>query len=79
MPSDGRTAAKKGMKREDLVQGLEMRIFDDLLRRCDIRAGRAKAAATFWLVGGNQVGKAAITGWRDLIAPAGRQPTRYGC
>ena len=24
----------------------------------------------FWLVGGNQVGKAAITGWRDLITPA---------
>ena len=23
-----------------------------------------------WLVGGNQVGKAAITGWRDLITPA---------
>ena len=61
---------KRGTKREDLVQALEMRTFDDLLRRCDIRAGRAKAAATFWLVGGNQVGKAAITGWRDLIAPA---------
>ncbi len=24
----------------------------------------------FWLVGGNQVGKAAIAGWRELIAPA---------
>lgn len=65
----------KGTKREDLVRGLGMHTFDDLLRRCDTRAGRAKAAATFWLVGGNQVGKAAINGWRDLIAPAiGNRP-----
>ena len=69
-----------GAKREHLSQALGMQDFDDLLRRCDVRPGRAKAAATFWLVGGNQVGRAAITGWRDLIAPAigGSRPATAG-
>ena len=26
----------------------------------------------FWTLGGNQVGKAMIVGWRDLLAPARR-------
>jgi len=26
----------------------------------------------FWTLGGNQVGKAAISGWRELLAPARR-------
>ena len=47
-----------------------MPAFDDLLRRCDRGHGRNAACALFWLVGGNQVGKAAITGWRDLLGPA---------
>lgn len=59
-----------GTKRADLVEGLGAQRFADLLRRCDWAPGRRAAAAMFWLVGGNQVGKAAITGWRDLIAPA---------
>ena len=59
-----------GTKRADLVEKLGARQFDDLLRRCDRAPGRRAAAAMFWLVGGNQVGKAAITGWRDLITPA---------
>ena len=59
-----------GTSRADLVEGLGVRTFEDLLRRCDVAPGRQAAAAIFWLVGGNQVGKAAITGWRDLIVPA---------
>ncbi len=47
-----------------------MRDVDELYRRCDVHPDRARAAALFWLVGGKQVGKAAITGWRDLLAPA---------
>ena len=37
----------------------------DLKRRCE-----RSAEALFWLVGPKQVGKAAISGWRDLLAPA---------
>lgn len=58
-----------GTKRADLVEKLGVPEFGDLLRRCDRAPGRRAAAAMFWLVGGNQVGKAAITGWRDLIMP----------
>ncbi len=31
---------------------------------------RNAACALFWTLGGSQVGKAAIAGWRDLLAPA---------
>jgi hypothetical protein len=42
-----------------------------LLRRCDrAHAGRRAAAALFLTQGAQQAGKAAITGWRDLLQPA---------
>ena len=59
-----------GTERPHLVEGLGVGGFDDLYRRCDVSPGRPKAASLFWCLGPNQVGKAAITGWRDLIAPA---------
>ena len=59
-----------GTKRADLLEGLGVQKFENLLRRCDVAPGRKPAAAMFWLIGSNQVGKAAITGWRDLIVPA---------
>jgi len=44
-----------------------------LLRACDYStAARNKACEIFWTLGANQVGKAAIAGWRDLLAPAVR-------
>jgi hypothetical protein len=44
---------------------------EHLFRRCDhATASRGAACAMFWTLGGNQVGKAAITGWRDLLAPS---------
>ena len=44
---------------------------DDLWRRCDLRhGGRPAAAPLFWTLGPQQVGKAAIVGWRDVLAPA---------
>ncbi len=44
---------------------------DELLRRCD-RAypGRRAASAIFWTMGPQQVGKAAICGWREVLIPA---------
>jgi hypothetical protein len=59
-----------GCSRQQLLAGLRL-TWSDLLRRCD-RASptRPEACALFWTLGGQQVGKAAITGWRDLLVPA---------
>ena len=60
-----------GCRRQHLLDGLGLAGWSDLLRHCDRRsATRAAACAIFWTLGGQQVGKAAITGWRDLLAPA---------
>jgi hypothetical protein len=57
--------------RQHLLIGLNLTSWDDLLRRCDrSSATRPAACALFWTLGGQQVGKAAITGWRCLLAPA---------
>lgn len=64
-------ASKKGVTRAELVQGLGVVSFDELLRVCERRtAGRQAACALFWTLGGNQVGKAALTGWREIVLPA---------
>lgn len=55
----------------DLIEGLGMRNLDDLRRQCELAHPNRKAAAPlFWTLGGQQVGKAAISGWVDVIAPA---------
>ena len=60
-----------GCRRQHLLDGLGLTAWSDLLRRCDRHSGtRAAACAIFWTLGGQQVGKAAISGWRDLLAPA---------
>ncbi len=62
---------RKGVSRADLVAGLGVGAFDDLLRACDRRTADGRAAcAVFWTLGGNQVGKGALAGWRDVIRPA---------
>jgi hypothetical protein len=44
-----------------------------LRRACDRGGGhRRDACPIFWSLGGQQVGRAAISGWRDLLAPAVR-------
>lgn len=63
--------SRKGMSRNSLVSGLGMNSFDDLLRICERRtADRQAACALFWTLGGNQVGRAAIAGWLEVIRPA---------
>jgi hypothetical protein len=60
-----------GRSRQQLLAGLDLDTWDRLHRRCDRRTRpRPAACPMFWTLGGNQVGKAAITGWRDLLAPA---------
>ncbi|RPI20950.1 MAG: hypothetical protein EHM70_25840, partial [Chloroflexota bacterium] len=60
-----------------LLEGLGVESIDDLRRACDRRRlsaandpGRLAAAPLFWTLGGQQVGKAAICGWREVIQPA---------
>jgi hypothetical protein len=45
--------------------------FNDLRRQCDRATNQRPAACPlFWTLGGNQVGKAAIAGWQEIVAPA---------
>jgi hypothetical protein len=53
-----------------LLEALGVKTMDDLRRRCELaHPGRRAAAPLFWTLGGQQVGKAAISGWRDVLAP----------
>ena len=62
-----------GTKREHLHHGLGLD-GPALLRRCDrATGGRRAAAPLFWTLGAQQVGRAAITGWRDVLQPALRK------
>ena len=63
-----------GTKRQHLVDGIGVPGFADLLRRCDrATPERGAAGALFWTMGAQQSGRAAIVGWRDVIAPALRE------
>lgn len=60
-----------GTRRAHLLDALGARSTDDLRRRCErATATRTAACPLFWTLGGNQVGKGALAGWRDLLAPA---------
>lgn len=64
-----------GTSQKHLLEGLSCRHIDELRRVCErARPGRRAAAPLFWTLGGQQVGKAAISGWRDVLAPALRDP-----
>jgi hypothetical protein len=59
-----------GARQSILVQALGLLSAPALLRRCDCQQpDRPAAAPLFWTIGAQQVGKAAISGWRDLLAP----------
>ena len=63
-------------KRQHLVDKLGLTGFDDLRRKCELaHLGRRAASPLFWTLGGQQVGKAAIVGWQQLLAPALRDET----
>ena len=54
-----------------LLNGLGVHSMDDLRRVCELpHSGRRAAAPLFWTLGGQQVGKAAISGWRTVLGPA---------
>jgi hypothetical protein len=60
-----------GARRDHLVQALGANEFDELRRICErAQPNRRAASPLFWTLGGQQVGKAAISGWKEVIAPA---------
>jgi hypothetical protein len=62
--------APGGKRQEQLTNALGIE-FQQLLRTCDQAThNRPEASALFWTLGAKQVGKAAIVGWRDVLAPA---------
>ena len=63
--------ARKGVTRQTLVDSLRVESFASLHRICELRTARRQAASClFWTLGGNQVGKAALAGWREIVRPA---------
>ncbi len=60
-----------GARRQHLLDGLGLSDSAALWRRCDVLTfGRGSDSPLFWTLGANQSGKAAISGWRDVLAPA---------
>lgn len=58
-----------GTRQAHLCRGLGVRDIDCLRRRAELRTDeRGPAAPLFWTLGGQQVGRAAISGWRELLA-----------
>lgn len=56
-------------RQEHLTTALGL-TWDELHRRCERKtADRRAACPLFWTLGGNQVGKASIAGWRDCVQP----------
>jgi hypothetical protein len=54
-----------------LLTALGLNSIEELRRECEKRqTGRRAACPLFWTLGANQVGKGAIVGWRDVLAPA---------
>jgi hypothetical protein len=63
--------AKGAFSHAQLVSGLGLASAAELRRRCDhATATRRAAAPLFWTLGPQQVGKAALGAWRDLLIPA---------
>lgn len=59
-----------GTARAHLFDALRISDALSLLRICErATADRQAACLLFWTLGGNQVGKGAISGWREIIVP----------
>ncbi len=58
-----------GTERRHLEDALGLR-GDQLFRQCErATASRKAACPLFWTLGGNQVGKAALCGWKEFVEP----------
>lgn len=67
--------SRAGVKQASLIAKLNAKDINELKRLCEFGGnGHRQAACIFWMVGPNQVGKAAITGWQEVIVPLIREP-----
>lgn len=63
--------ASAGLKQADLLAAHGVAALDQLRRECERQtADRRAASPLFWTLGGNQVGRAALAGWTEIIKPA---------
>lgn len=59
-----------GTNQKQLLDAFQLTHINQLRRQCDFaHTNRRAAAPLFWTMGAQQVGKAAIVGWRDFILP----------
>lgn len=59
-----------GRRQQHLMAAHGVNEINDLRRRCERRTETRRAACPlFWTLGGNQVGRGALAGWRELIVP----------
>ena len=66
-PMQSTDAASQG----HLLSALQVPDVNTLRRRCELATPtRPAACPLFWTLGGNQVGKAAIAGWQEIVIPA---------
>lgn len=60
-----------GSSHAHLISRLGVTSIGELLRLCERATDERNAACSlFWTLGANQVGRAAISGWRDVLCPA---------
>lgn len=60
-----------GVTQTALIQAHGEAAFDDLRRDCErATATRRAACPIFWTLGGNQVGRGALSGWVEVVKPA---------
>jgi len=65
-------------RREHLTTALGMQ-WSDLFRQCERKTvDRRAACPLFWTLGGNQVGKASLSGWREFVQPIVSQGPEAG-
>jgi hypothetical protein len=63
--------SSSGARQIHLIEAHGCGSIEELLRQCERPTmSRRAACPLFWTLGGNQVGKAAIAGWKEIIGPA---------
>jgi hypothetical protein len=69
--------AISGVKQEHLYAAHGLKAFEELRRQCEARTKHRQAACPlFWTLGANQVGKGAISGWREVVIPCVKEGGR---